>query len=134
MLRTRTAIAAGVAALALSSPAAAGAEFVPHPDTLDRLAAAEAAGNPQGGDARDRARAAQEARRLREAGLAERPVTVAAPSAPVTSVTPVAEAPGGFDWDDAGIGAAAMLGVVCAGAGALLLTPRRRERMALPRH
>ena len=46
--------------------------------------------------------------------------------APVVAVT---DSPSGFDWGDAGIGAAGMLGLFSIAAGlALMLTARRRRR------
>jgi hypothetical protein len=47
---------------------------------------------------------------------------------PVADVTPATES--GFDWGDAGIGAAVMLALLTIGAGSLLLLagPRRRRR------
>ena len=46
-----------------------------------------------------------------------------------TAVVEVRGASGGFDWGDAGIGAAGMLALLCiAGGSALLLTSPRRRR------
>ncbi len=51
--------------------------------------------------------------------------------APITSSTPsvIATATGGFDWGDAGIGAAATLGIVLVlvGLGAVVVRGRRRQ-------
>jgi hypothetical protein len=38
------------------------------------------------------------------------------------------DAPSGFDWGDAGIGAAGMLALACIGAGSALLIANRRRR------
>jgi hypothetical protein len=51
-------------------------------------------------------------------------------AAPTIEVVTVA-APGGFDWIDAGIGAAFVLGLSLIGAGALLVVQRRRRDSAL---
>jgi hypothetical protein len=57
---------------------------------------------------------------------------------PVTIATPVVEvpdAPSGFDWGDAGIGAAGMLGLFGIAAGsALLLTGRKRRGVSVATH
>jgi hypothetical protein len=83
-------------------------------------------------DARDAARAVEtpsytdlRSPDARDAGLDRPPVTI-----------PVVDVPGntgGFDWSDAGIGAAGMLGLMGIAAGSILavLQSRRRRRHAL---
>ena len=135
MFRSRIAIAAGAAAIALSAPAAAGAQ-VPHsPDAMDRNAAAQAVRNPQGPDARDRAIAAEAARLSAPTPASGEPIA-AAPASAALPATSVVDAGDGFSWTDAGIGAAATLGLLCAlGAAVLLLAHgRRRGPVALIRH
>jgi hypothetical protein len=51
-----------------------------------------------------------------------------AQSQPVGNSPSVASASSGFKWDDAGIGAAAMLGFLTIGAGAVLVVRRSRDR------
>ncbi len=135
MFRSRIAIAAGAAAIALSAPAAAGAQ-VPHsPDAMDRRAAAEAARNPQGPDARDRAVAAEAARLSAPTPASGEPVA-GAPAPAAVPATSVVDAPDRFSWTDAGIGAAATLGLLCALGAAVLLFAhgRRRGPVALLLH
>jgi hypothetical protein len=43
----------------------------------------------------------------------------------------VSSSPGGFDWGDAGIGAAAMLSLLGAGTGVVVVSRRSREQQAL---
>jgi hypothetical protein len=46
----------------------------------------------------------------------------------VTQASPVLSVPtGGFDWADAGIGAAGMLALVALGSGALMIASQRRR-------
>ncbi len=133
MFRSRIAITVGAAAIALSAPAAAGAQ-VPHsPDAMDRRAAAEAARNPQGPDARDRA--IEAARLSAPTPVTTEPVT-SAPAPTALPATSVVDASDGFSLTDAGIGAAATLGLLCAlGAAVLLLGHgRRRQPVGLIRH
>jgi hypothetical protein len=54
---------------------------------------------------------------------------VAAPQPP-THVAAVDARSGGFRWDDAGIGAAAMLGLICASRAALVLDSPRAQATA----
>jgi hypothetical protein len=53
-----------------------------------------------------------------------------APLAPVVTVVrePAANGPAGFQWDDAGIGAAGAIVLLSAGAGAATTIRRRRTR------
>jgi len=137
MFRTRIAITVGTAAIALAAPVAADAQDPHSPDAMDRRAAAQAARNPQGPDARDAAIGRPDAR---DRAIAAEAARLSAPTPPTTEpvtsptspaahpATSVIDAPDGFSWTDAGIGAAATLGLLCAlGAAVLLLTHVRRR-------
>ena len=59
--------------------------------------------------------------------VATRPVKTYTPGH-VTQASPVvAVSTGGFDWTDAGIGAAGMLALVALGSGALMIASQRRR-------
>jgi hypothetical protein len=49
---------------------------------------------------------------------------------PVSSATPVTSSGGGFDWNDAGVGAALVLSVVLVGAGGLVTIRRHHPPIA----
>jgi hypothetical protein len=106
--------AALVAACAAPASAAAQTPDLRSPDARDAASAAEK-------------RSYQDLRSpdARDAGVDRPPVTI-----------PVVDVPGntgGFDWTDAGIGAAGMLGLMGIAAGSILavLQSRRRRRHAL---
>jgi hypothetical protein len=99
------------------------------PDTRDSAQAAEAQSyrDLRPLDPRATQTASQDLRSpdARDAAREVPPVTVATPGVPETTR--------GFDWGDAGIGAAGMLGLVgiLAGSIAAFVAPRRRRRQAL---
>jgi hypothetical protein len=124
IVRLHQTLAAAALALVLA-PAATAAGYQP-PDVRD---AAEQAQLDRRGfsppDIRDAAEQAGLAARgfsppdVRDASESPRPV--ASPVAPTIVV-----GPGGFDWGDAGIGAAAALGLAAAAAGAVAVGTHRR--------
>jgi hypothetical protein len=105
------ALAAAVAALAAPGASAAHGQDLRSPDARD--AAAGRAGSPPP-DLRSRMRTS----------------SLAGTTSPPQEIV-VAPAPSGFDWGDAGIGAAGGLGFALAGvAGTLAITGRRRHATA----
>lgn len=115
MLRTRTITTIGVA-LALTAPATAGAVLSPDADDANRLA--QTGPGHLTPDARDANTAAETGRSVPGA------VTAAQASPAVASVGDA----DGFDWGDAGIGAAGTVGLGFALAGTALLANQRRQR------
>ena len=121
MLRAQRISTIGAVTLALAVPTAAGArQDLRSPDAADPP--------PVVSVPRDRGRDL----RTPDAKDATQPRTTVTP----VVITPSAREPQtGFQWSDAGIGAAGMLGIVVLVAGVALLTSRRRhERLALPTH
>ena len=123
--------AALVAACAVPASAGAQGQDLRSPDTRDAAAAAQAEGyqDLRSPDARDAGRTpdtgvTQDLRSpdARDAGRPESP--------PVqTPIVEIREVPsGGFDWGDAGIGAAALLALFSITAGLALLVGARRRR------
>jgi hypothetical protein len=148
--------AALVAACAVPAGAAAQSQDLRSPDTRDAAAAAQAQSyqDLRSPDARDAARPSETRQYsdlrspdARDAGLAAQVAQdLRSPDArdvgriPVEVPTPVVEireVPGsGFDWGDAGIGAAGMLALFSITAGlALMVGGRRRRRgVQVPAH
>jgi apolipoprotein N-acyltransferase len=60
----------------------------------------------------------------------DRPGTGGVAQTPVTYVGVESARPGGFDWADAGIGAATAVGVAILAAGAYIVVLRRRRSAA----
>jgi hypothetical protein len=128
--------AALVAACAVPATAAAQGQDLRSPDTRDAAAAAEAQSyqDLRSPDARDAGQAphTQVTQDLRspDARDAGRPIQVPTP------VVEIRAAPGsGFDWGDAGIGAAGALALLSiAGGLALLAGGRRRRGVGMPAH
>ena len=122
--------AALVAACAVPATAAAQGQDLRSPDARDAAAAAEeqAYRDLRSPDTRDAAAAAEEqayqdlrSPDARDAGRT--PVEVPTP------VVEIREVPGsGFDWGDAGIGAAGMLALFSIAAGLALMVGARRRR------
>jgi hypothetical protein len=135
MLPVRRITTIGATALVLAVPAAAAAQQqdLRAPDRQDPGTAAQIqdlrapdrydAGKPA--EAQDlRAPDRQDPAPLRQAPAVSAPIQVSAPSAG-----------SGFEWGDAGIGAAGMLGFVGIVAGVGLLAFRhRRDRLTVPSH
>ena len=138
MRRTQLIIttAALVAACAVPATAAAQGQDLRSPDTRDAAAAAELQGyqDLRSPDARDAAAAAelqgyQDLRSPDARDAARTPVEIPTP------VIEVREVPGsGFDWGDAGIGAAGMLALFSIAAGLGLMVGRRRRGFQVPAH
>jgi hypothetical protein len=150
--------AALVAACAVPTGAAAQGQDLRSPDTRDAAAAAEQQDyqDLRSPDARDAARGsetrqysdlrspdARDAGRTPDTGVAQdlrSPDARDAGRTPVEVPTPIVEireVPGsGFDWGDAGIGAAGILAMLSIAAGlTLMVTGRRRRRGSeLPAH
>jgi hypothetical protein len=129
--------AALVAACAAPASAAAQGQDLRSPDTRDAAAAAQAQ------DYQDlRSPDARDAGRTPETGVAQdlrSPDARDAGRTPVEVPTPIVEireVPGsGFDWGDAGIGAAGMLALFSIAAGvALMAGGRRRRRVGMAAH
>lgn len=124
--------AALVAACAAPASAAAQGQDLRSPDTRDAAAAAakEQYQDLRSPDARDAARASAESSYqdlrspdARDAGQQPRTVQVPEP------VVEIHESPGsGFDWGDAGIGAAGLLALLSIAGGVTLLAVGRRRR------
>ena len=129
--------AALVAACAVPATAAAQGQDLRSPDTRDAAAAAEAQSyqDLRSPDARDAGQApdTQVTQDLRspDARDAGRP-----PAQVPTPVVEIRQVPGsGFDWGDAGIGAAGLLALLSiAGGLALLVGSRRRRGVGMPAH
>jgi uncharacterized iron-regulated membrane protein len=135
MLRTRSISTIG-AILALAIPAAAGAQQdLRSPDAKDAQQAAQPTSTPQdlrspgAVDVRHAALVAGQQQDLRSpdardaAGQGQLPPIVVTPAAP--AATPSAS--NGFEWGDAAIGAAGMLGLVALITGAGLIAVRYRH-------
>jgi hypothetical protein len=129
--------AALVAACAVPATAAAQGQDLRSPDTRDAAAAAKAQSyqDLRSPDARDAGQSTdtQVTQDLRSPDARD------AGQPPVKVPTPVVEihaAPGnGFDWGDAGIGAAGALALLSiAGGLALLASGRRRRGVGMPAH
>jgi uncharacterized lipoprotein len=128
--------AALVAACAAPSTAAAQGQDLRSPDTREAAAAAQEQSyqDLRSPDARDAGRtpdtAVTQDLRSPDARDAGRPVQVPTP------VVAIREVPGsGFDWGDAGIGAAGMLALFSIAAGvALTVSARRRRGVGMPAH
>jgi hypothetical protein len=127
--------AALVAACAVPASAAAQSQDLRSPDARDAAAAAQAQSyqDLRSPDARDAGQAAQVTQDLRSPDardVGRTPVEVPTP------VVEIREVPGsGFDWGDAGIGAAGMLALFSIAAGlALMVSGRRRRRVGMPAH
>jgi hypothetical protein len=126
-LITTVALAAGFIA-----PAAAGAAqweymYSSSPQSLEAKASQQGSQDLRSPDARDAATAASVPQDLRspDARDAGRPPAVATP----TTVVAVREVPvSGFDWGDAAIGAAVILGMCSIAGGLMLLLSGRRRR------
>jgi hypothetical protein len=140
MLRGKT-ILATAAMLAVSAAAASANQYqdLRSPDARDAAGQASAVTGPsqdlRSPDARDAAREAvgvsspSQDLRSPDARDAARELPRVVVSPPVVEVR---EAPsGGFDWGDAGIGAAGTLGLFSIAAGSALLVTSRRRRGAL---
>ena len=146
MLRSRIITTIGAVALVLVVPASAAAQDLRTPDARSGIAPADAgqelrtpdarsAGDagqnghePRSIDARGEAAAAQD-RSSPVAGGGGRP---GAASQPPDPFQPVDDAPDGFGWGDAGIGAAGTLGIVLALTGIAVLTGSSRRRRRVP--
>jgi hypothetical protein len=111
-LTTRTTIAAVIAAAALSAPAANASPIGPHTVNPAPLAAL-----------------AHE-HRFVPAGLGHTgtPALAAKPAPNAAAAPSAVSAAPGFQWDDAAVGAGAMLVIVGLGAGAAVMVRRSRER------
>jgi hypothetical protein len=126
--QTRKVIALTVAvafALALVAPVAASARYAQDPPTDTSRAQVPTAVNPYSHDAANpavRAIAAHAARVAHE--LNARDGLTASPPPPIIKVSPA----NGFDWGDAGIGAAGGLALATLGVGAGLAISRDRPR------
>jgi hypothetical protein len=136
MRRTQLIITTAALTAALIAPTAASARFyedLRSPDAKDAAAAstAQSSQDLRSPDAKDAAAAstAQSSQDLRspdarDAGRDRPPVEIPAPTVEIRQIPAT-----GFDWGDAGIGAAGMLALFSIAAGsALLLTTRRRRR------
>jgi hypothetical protein len=104
------------------------------PDTRDAAAAATAYQDLRSPDARDATTTggvltpapAQDLRSPDTRDVAERPIgTTTLPDAPATRIVTIES--GGFEWSDAVIGAAGMLGLMLLLAGATVAWTRRRH-------
>jgi hypothetical protein len=129
--------AALVAACAVPAAAAAQGQDLRSPDTRDAATAAEHQSyqdlrSPDARDAKTEptTQVAQDLRSPDARDAGRPPVQVATP------VVEIREAPGsGFDWGDAGIGAAGMFALFSIAAGlALTLGSRRRRGVGMPAH
>jgi hypothetical protein len=125
--------AALVAACAVPTTAAAQGQDLRSPDTRDAAAAAQMEGyqdlrSPDARDARQAPDTAvtQDLRSPDARDAGRPPVQVATP------VVEIREVPGsGFDWGDAGIGAAGMVALFSIAAGVALAAGGRRRRRAI---
>jgi hypothetical protein len=124
--------AAFVAACAVPATAAAQGQDLRSPDTRDAAAAAQAQSyqDLRSPDARDAATAStqtayQDLRSPDARDVGREPVTVQIPE----PVVQIHEVPGsGFDWGDAGIGAAGLLALLSITGGVTLMALGRRRR------
>jgi hypothetical protein len=131
---------AAVAALGLL-PANAVAQDLRSPDARDSASVVSAAPAPsdlRSPDARDSARAVSGSSPAPDLSSpdardsARNPVTTYAPGQPIRPTQPVVTADRGFDWGDAGLGAAGMLGLIAIVGGTLLVAGQRRRHRGVP--
>src|SRR5215218_7318387 len=132
--------AALVAACAVPATAAAQGQDLRSPDTRDAAAAAQEQSyqDLRSPDARDAATAStqtayQDLRSPDARDVGREPVTVQIPE----PVVEIREVPGsGFDWGDAGIGAAGLLALlsITGGVTLMVLGRRRRRGSEVPAH
>jgi hypothetical protein len=143
MLRVQRISVIGALALALAVPAAAGAQQdLRSPDARgaaidfqsDNSPSTSAATvtpsdlrSPDVQDAASQAGTDLRSPDVRDAAVASRPAPAAAVPAPVPAPAPAAEASTGFEWGDAGIGAAGMLAIVLLVVGGGMLGVRYRH-------
>jgi hypothetical protein len=137
-MRRTTLITTVALAAALALPAAASArpyEYVYSSDPASAAARSQNTQDLRSPDARDAGTASRQANLqdlrspdARDAGREAKPVPVQ------VSTVEIREAPG-FDWGDAGIGAAAILALCSIASGLVVLTAvRRRRRLGMPAH
>ncbi len=137
-MRSTTLITTVALAAALAVPAAASArpyEYMYSSDPASSQARSQNTQDLRSPDARDAATVNQQANvqdlrspDARDAGRDLKPVPVQAPAVEIR------EGPG-FDWGDAGIGAAMILALCSIAAGIVALTvTRRRRRVGMPAH
>jgi hypothetical protein len=124
MLRARSITTLG-AVIALAAPAAAGAQ--------------QDSRSPDAADAQHQGRIVETQQQDQRAPdrMDAGPSASATPAAAVSirATPPPASGVNGFEWGDAGIGAAGMLGVVgLVGGGVLLTMHRRRDERVSPSH
>jgi hypothetical protein len=123
---TRSIVIAFVVSVAVA-PAAAAQQDLRMPDTRDAAKQTELRQDLRMPDTRDAAEQAQRRQDLRMPDTRDWAEGRGPDTAPVVEFVEVRE-PQGFDWADAGLGAAAGIGLVLIGAGTALTAARVRRR------
>lgn len=123
---TRTIAIALVASVAVA-PAAAAQQDLRSPDARDAGLRPEHVQDLRSADARDAAIQAERPQDFRSPDTRDSVAGRGLETAPIVEFVEVAQ-PSGFDWADAGLGAAAGIGLVLVGAGGAITTARLRRR------
>jgi hypothetical protein len=140
--RNQLIVTAALVAVCAAPGTAAAQQDLRMPDTRDAAAAAEEYQDLRSPDAKDAARDLPQAPGTAQPGpytdaeraIVESPEVQQMVQGATTAASPIVEvrAPsGGFDWGDAGIGAAGMLGLFSVAAGIALLLSARKRRQGL---
>jgi hypothetical protein len=120
-------IAIALATGTAMAPAAAAQQDLRSPDARDAGLRPEHVQDLRSPDARDAAMQAERPQDFRSPDTRDSAAGRGLENAPVVEFVEVA-GPNGFDWSDAGLGAAAGIGLVLVGAGGAITTARLRRR------
>ena len=127
---TRSIIIAFAVSVAVA-PAAAAQQDLRSPDTRDAAMQAERRQDLRMPDTRDAAKLAERKQDLRMPDTRDWAAGRGPDKAPVIEFVEV-RTPNGFDWEDAGLGAATGIGLVLIGAGTAMTAARLRRRSVRP--
>ena len=127
---TRSIIIAFAVSVAVT-PAAAAQQDLRSPDTRDAAMQAERKQDLRMPDTRDAAMQAERKQDLRLPDTRDWAEGRGPDTAPIVEYVEVSK-PNGFDWADAGLGAASGIGLVLIGAGTAMTAARLRRRSVRP--
>jgi hypothetical protein len=120
-------IAIALAAGTAMAPAAAAQQDLRSPDARDAALRPEHVQDLRSADARDAAMQAERPQDFRSPDTRDSAAGRGLENAPIVEFVEVSK-PQGFDWSDAGLGAAAGIGLMLVGAGGAITTARLRRR------